>query len=126
MSELKPCPFCGDEARVGQVPIFGGHPDAGGFYVQCDNERCHGCMGLRFACGDDPRPELIAAWNRRDDKLARIGAATLAAAERDGVERLVLGLTIGNAQVGKHGVDYEWVDIAQAAAAALVAHAGEK
>ncbi len=68
--ELKPCPFCGYDAKIGQVPIFDGHPDAGGFFVQCMSENCHGCMGLLFACGEDPRPELIAAWNRRAGEVS--------------------------------------------------------
>ena len=63
---LLPCPFCGSEASLGIVTEGGeANPDFGGHFVQCNNERCHGCMGLRFACGDDPRPALIDAWNQR-------------------------------------------------------------
>jgi hypothetical protein len=63
---LLPCPFCGSEALLGIVTEGGeANPDFGGHFVQCNNERCHGCMGLRFACGDDPRPALVDAWNKR-------------------------------------------------------------
>lgn len=51
-----------------------------------------------------------------DDKLARIGAATKAAKERDGVEREAMELAMLNEPGGFH-------DMSQAAAAALVAHA---
>lgn len=70
--ELKPCPFCGSPAELGVVTEGGeANPDFGGHYAQCTNERCHGCMGLRFACGDDPRPELVAAWNIRAAEQSR-------------------------------------------------------
>ena len=62
--ELKPCPFCGSPAEFGVVddPTSQDH---GGHFVQCIKPLCHGCMGLRFACGDDPKPILAAAWNTR-------------------------------------------------------------
>jgi hypothetical protein len=63
---LLPCPFCGSEAHHGIVEQGGeSNPDFGGHFVQCTNENCYGCVGLRFACGDDPKPELVEAWNRR-------------------------------------------------------------
>lgn len=64
--DLKPCPFCGAPAKFGIVTEGGeANPDFGGHFIQCTNERCHGCMGLRFACGDDPKPALRDAWNTR-------------------------------------------------------------
>ena len=63
---LRPCPFCGGKAEYGIVEQGGeSNPDFGGHFIQCANEGCGGCMGLRFACGDDPKPGLTAAWNRR-------------------------------------------------------------
>lgn len=64
--ELEPCPFCGTTASHGVVTEGGeANPDFGGHFIQCDNPNCHGCMGLRFSCGDDPKPHLAAAWNTR-------------------------------------------------------------
>lgn len=82
-SALLPCPCCGGPAEIGQLPFEEESPDAGGYFVRCMNEGCLIGMGLRFACGDDPRPELIAAWNRRADAdaLARLAGAE-AEAER--------------------------------------------
>lgn len=75
--ELLPCPFCGGGARLGVVDQGGeANPDFGGHFVQCENDKCHACMGLRLACGDDARPELVAAWNTRPaaDALATLRA----------------------------------------------------
>lgn len=69
--ELLPCPFCGSSAGFGVVTNGGeANPDFGGHFVQCGNELCHACMGLRFACGDDPKPALRDAWNARKDQKA--------------------------------------------------------
>jgi hypothetical protein len=63
MNELKPCPFCGYAAGIG---------DGGGkFYVQCLSPDCFAAMGERYDC--DAMPEhafdsaeaAAAAWNRR-------------------------------------------------------------
>ena len=37
MSDLKPCPFCGEEAKVGFYNNGEGHAD---YYVECSNDRC--------------------------------------------------------------------------------------
>lgn len=64
--KLLPCPFCGSPADFGVVEHGGeSNPDFGGHFVECSAASCHGCMGLRFARGDDPRVALAAAWNRR-------------------------------------------------------------
>lgn len=78
--ELLPCPFCGAMAEHDVVTQGGeANPDFGGHFIQCTNTRCHGCMGLRFACGDDPKPALFAAWNTRaglnPDAVADVVAA---------------------------------------------------
>jgi len=62
---LKPCPFCG-----GDDPVFGyvddpDSPDHGGHFIQCPHQLCGASTGLRYACGDDPRPLLAETWNRR-------------------------------------------------------------
>lgn len=43
---------------------------SGGYFIACP--ACGGSTGLRYACGDDPRPLLIEQWNRR---TARSGQA---------------------------------------------------
>lgn len=78
--ELEPCPFCGTTASHGVVTEGGeANPDFGGHFIQCDNPNCHGCMGLRFACGDDPKPHLAAAWNTRAPTEALTERASMAA-----------------------------------------------
>jgi len=66
MSELKPCPFCGDD---GSLQFANGHPytDSDGkardpFYytVKCKDEFC----GCRIGVYEDPEM-AIEAWNRR-------------------------------------------------------------
>lgn len=86
---LENCPFCGSPAEFGIVTEGGeANPDYGGHFVQCTNERCHGCMGLRFACGDDPKPELLEAWNKRSTPLPTTANNPETDAHRDLVEAL--------------------------------------
>lgn len=95
---LKPCPCCRSAAELGQLPFEEDSPDAGGYFIRCTNEACLIGMGLRFACGDDPRPELIAAWNRRADAdgwqpistVPKDDTIVLAASPRDGGEWLMM------------------------------------
>jgi hypothetical protein len=82
MTDLNLCPFCGSHGEFGVV----NDPDSqdhGGHFVQCTNPRCHGCIGLRFACGDDPRPHLADAWNNRapDPRIAELEAQLAEASE---------------------------------------------
>jgi hypothetical protein len=35
------------------------------YVVQCLEPRCTASSAVRYACGDDPKPLLIEAWNRR-------------------------------------------------------------
>lgn len=51
MIDLKPCPFCGGEARMESV-------DLGVFWVECKN--CY----AETICADT-EDEAAAAWNRR-------------------------------------------------------------
>lgn len=60
---LKPCPFCGSDAEFDAVASVDGEPNAGGMFVQCLG--CQVCSRLIFPCGDDPKPLLLDAWNRR-------------------------------------------------------------
>lgn len=58
MSRLKPCPFCGGEAR----PTSWLHSESETYVIQCDN--CHLDMG-EF----DTEEEAAEAWNRRTEKF---------------------------------------------------------
>lgn len=58
--DLLPCPFCGSD----KVATKNEHTDlSGGYYIECS--ACLASTGLRFACGEDPRPMLVEQWNRR-------------------------------------------------------------
>ena len=62
MSKLKRCPFCGDEARLEQVP--GATWDK--FVVTCKNRKC--CAFYIGYCDEgvyDTRTKAIEAWNNR-------------------------------------------------------------
>lgn len=56
MTKLKPCPFCGGEAKMERTPI---NPY---YYVICTNLECDATVG-RFQPTEE---EAAAAWNRRD------------------------------------------------------------
>ncbi|WP_448677317.1 Lar family restriction alleviation protein [Delftia acidovorans] len=61
-----PCPFCGSA----KVTAKNEHTDlSGGYYIECS--ACLACAGLRYACGEDPRPLLAELWNRRAELEAR-------------------------------------------------------
>ena len=55
--ELKPCPFCGADARVNRVPYNGRTH----YYVECSN----GCVEQIFPFMTEE--EAIEEWNRRAD-----------------------------------------------------------
>lgn len=52
--ELKPCPFCGDEARV--IECF--HEGSEYYWIEC--KECYG-----RTTGSLSKDDAIAAWNRR-------------------------------------------------------------
>lgn len=62
---LKPCPFCGGEAEIGQIEGDENTPNVGGMFVQCLNPRCEASSALIYPCGDDPKPLLMERWNKR-------------------------------------------------------------
>ena len=55
MEELKPCPFCGGEAKV-----FGNYDDSE-YHANCTNNEC-GCCWVNYY---ETKEEAIEAWNRR-------------------------------------------------------------
>ena len=66
--ELKPCPFCGGEAKA-----F--YDDAGGVYeVQCQECGAEPYIGSRSgAPGRRTLGDVIKAWNRRAERTCRVG-----------------------------------------------------
>jgi Lar family restriction alleviation protein len=55
MAELKPCPFCGGEAKIRDFTIVDLEPEIDVF--------CTNCGGQTFVYGTEE--EAIEAWNRR-------------------------------------------------------------
>ena len=62
MSDLKPCPFCGDpmEGSVTDTPLGFAKGPNGTLMVQCDNQNCDtlGPVGKTM-------DEAVKLWNRR-------------------------------------------------------------
>lgn len=61
MEELKPCPFCGGEARI-QTFHFR-------YRVGCGT---NGCIAGRFNRAFDTPEKAAAAWNRRAERTCRM------------------------------------------------------
>lgn len=69
MSELLPCPFCGEAAFVGGYS----YDEPSMFYVSCSSPDCYCCLGEGY--DRDAMPDhsfgseeaAIAAWNNRTD-----------------------------------------------------------
>jgi len=53
VSELKPCPFCGEEA------VYDIHEESNGQYIRCS--RCNASTALFY----DRAENLLASWNTR-------------------------------------------------------------
>lgn len=62
-SVIKPCPCCGGEAKLEQVPHKPRSRNSGGYYIECS--RCGITTRLVFAEKGDVERELREVWNRR-------------------------------------------------------------
>lgn len=63
-AELKPCPFCGDDARYICVPTDDEEdPNAGGEYIECSS--CGASTTIYFPVKDSVERILMERWNRR-------------------------------------------------------------
>ena len=60
-TSLLPCPFCGNAKSIAVANEK--HDLSGGYFIACPS--CYASTGLRYACGEDPRPLLVEQWNRR-------------------------------------------------------------
>ena len=56
--KLKPCPFCGNKAKLEENEIFGGC-----YEVSCTNLKCDAFVT------DDSESDVIRKWNIRHDEL---------------------------------------------------------
>ncbi|WP_347220338.1 Lar family restriction alleviation protein [Chryseobacterium sp.] len=75
---LLPCPFCGGAAAVqNESPA----DNSGGYFVECKS--CGASTNLRYACGDEPVPLLVAQWNARAPQAVAAQAAPAAVAVTD-------------------------------------------
>jgi hypothetical protein len=65
--ELKPCPFCGGEARFGVIKegsmYSADDVNLGGEYIECS--KCYTSTKLVFPLGQQAKPILILLWNQR-------------------------------------------------------------
>ena len=61
MEKLKPCPFCGGQAGVGQLKS-GKFPR---YSVQCFNQYCFASASSCFGRKYSTEADAIEAWNRR-------------------------------------------------------------
>lgn len=58
MDELKPCPFCGEQAEVYETP-------SNGYTIVARHDDCCCFSNLMWGRGYETEEEAIEAWNRR-------------------------------------------------------------
>lgn len=68
---LKPCPFCGGEAEMIDMPEDSGDV-TGAKFVQCTNSACMASSALIYPLMDDAKHLLLERWNKRADIALRI------------------------------------------------------
>lgn len=67
MIDLKPCPFCGEEAKTHQV--FNPWSEEPSWVVGCDGSYGSGCPGYIWKLTPVylTEEQAVKAWNRRDE-----------------------------------------------------------
>ena len=68
MTDLLPCPFCGESAERITIGEDEDDPNFGGDVIQCS--RCLASSHVEF----EFKENLVSAWNTRSDKAARKAA----------------------------------------------------
>jgi Lar family restriction alleviation protein len=61
MVELRPCPFCGDEA----VLTLNSERDGPIGRVTCGNYNCNARVSVGVGSNDEVKRDVVAKWNRR-------------------------------------------------------------
>lgn len=64
MSELKPCPFCGGEAKAMLDKC------SGVYFIGCSNDKCLGFSAIGWSY--ETKYEAISAWNTRAERTCRM------------------------------------------------------
>ena len=65
MTELKPCPFCGSDAKILYESVFGSDDSTHYFRIRCLNNACTmGYPGVLYSS----KQNLIDDWNTRVDQ----------------------------------------------------------
>lgn len=98
--QLKPCPFCGGEARL--------YPSEAGFFVGCFNDGCavNPSSGEFVADGvwdEEQKEAAIDAWNTRAERTCRITATATDGLMTDDPKKR-FWLSCGH-DVGVYGLD---------------------
>lgn len=68
--ELKPCPFCGSEARLVRIQ--------NGYAIVCGDKNCLGQMRVTFGMCDNEvifLEKLLSDWNKRKPEVSAVAAA---------------------------------------------------
>ena len=69
-SELKPCPFCGEQVELIGIPF--------GFTIVCQGRNCLGSMSIKYGSCDNREiflRKLISDWNSRKPEIPAVTAA---------------------------------------------------
>lgn len=70
MSELKPCPFCGERVELVHTQ--------GGYAIVCKSRNCCGGMSIKYGSCDNEEiflKKLISDWNSRKPEVLAVTAA---------------------------------------------------
>ena len=71
MSELKPCPFCGELVYIEKRPLWNGTHGYVGCYeydIHCEKCGCRVYLGMNdtiYCSDEEAKTNAINAWNRR-------------------------------------------------------------
>lgn len=66
--KILPCPFCGADASIEEIPCLEGVQ----FSVGCGSDSAADCMGYQSLTVFNTRGDAIRAWNRRPQSLKAV------------------------------------------------------
>ena len=82
--EMKPCPFCGGEARLTYSTDNHRQP-----YVTCDTPKCPGCNTYQWHYHTEA--EAIEAWNHRAATDTNVGSKVAKVLNQERISRYKFG-----------------------------------